>query len=57
MAEDIKIPKKRGRKPQNAEAPKFVHVLQQPQENWRIRNAKLVTIIDIDSNQKIVMND
>ncbi len=55
--EEVKIPKKRGRKPQNAEAPKFVHVLHQPQDEWRIFNAKLVTIIDIDSIQKVVMND
>ncbi len=57
MTEEKKVPKKRGRKPQNAEAPKFVHVLHQPQENWRIKNAKLVTIVDVDSIQKIIMND
>ena len=57
IMEEVKIPKKRGRKPQNAEAPKFVHVLHQPQEGWRIRNARLVTIIDIDSIQKVVMNE
>lgn len=57
MEEEKKVPKKRGRKPLNADAPKFVHVLQQPQENWRIKNAKLVTIIDVDSIQNVVMND
>jgi hypothetical protein len=54
---EVKVPKKRGRKPQNAEAPKFVHVILQPHENYRIRNARLVTILDIDSIQKVVMNE
>lgn len=55
--EEVKVPKKRGRKRQNAEAPRFVHVLHQPQERWRIRNARLVTTIDVDSIQKVVMNE
>jgi hypothetical protein len=57
MEEVKKVPKKRGRKPQNAEAPKFVHVLHQPQKKWRIRNARIVTTIDVDSIQKVVMNE